>query len=111
MKGNRKQREKEVAKTKTKPPHSIGSTAPAKILNVSKKSQTIQKKPEKSAVVTQRKLISIKNENGTKSLTVSKQNTPIDVKSLNVQATKNGSLVSKSASQVESKVNKIKSPI
>lgn len=107
MKGNKKQREKEVVKTKTKPPHSISTTSTAataaKVLNVSKKSQVIQKKTTKPGIV-QSKLVSVKNENGTKSLTVSKLTASTNVKTINAAAVKRVLPVSKSAAQVEIKV-------
>lgn len=108
MRGNRKQREKELDKTKTKPPHSIGTPGSSKVLNVSKKSQVIQKKSEKSAL--QSKLISVKNENGTKSLVVSKINEPASArKALETRSVKSVSTVPKPAVKVESKVS-VKSP-
>lgn len=105
MKGNKKQREKYMAKMKTKPPHSIGTASTEKVLSVSKKSQVIQRKPEKPGT-TQSKLVWVKPENGAKTLTVSKVGTSAKAKmtETNANVTKRGSLVSKSADQVELKV-------
>lgn len=105
MKGNKKPNEKETTKTKTKSPHSIGASASTNILNVSKKSQTIKKQAEKSQPV-QSKLTSIKNENGSKSLVVSKTSTPAKIHE--IRATKSSSVVA--AAQVELKVS-VKSPM
>lgn len=93
MKANKRSCEKVSAKTNT--PHSIGSTATLKTLSVSKKSQLIQRKP-----TTQSKLISIKNENGSKSLVVSKGNTNMNTtQTPSVRITRQ-----KPVQQVESKV-------
>lgn len=109
MKSNRKQREKELDKTKTKPPHSIGVPGSSKVLNVSKRSQLIQKKPDKTA--NQSKLVAVKNENGTKSLTVSKANASTSVHRTQVtRSAKSVSTVPKPTVKVESKVS-AKSPI
>lgn len=111
MKGNKRQREKESDKTKTKPPHSIssGASVSTKVLNVSKKSQVIQKKPEKSAL--QSKLVLGKNENGTKSLTVSKVNASVSGnKTHETRSVKSNVTAPKPTSQVELKVS-AKSPV
>lgn len=109
MKGNKKQREKELDKSKTKPPHSISASVSTKVLNVSKKSQVIQKKPEKLPL--QSKLIAIKSENGTKSLTVSKVSAPGSVsKTHDTRSVKSNLAAAKPTSQVELKVS-VKSPI
>lgn len=108
MKGNKKQREKESDKSKTKPPHSISASVSTKVLNVSKKSQVIQKKPEKLPL--QSKLIAIKSENGTKSLTVSKVSAPGSVsKTHDTRSVKSNLAAAKPTSQVELKVS-VKSP-
>lgn len=99
MKGNKKQREKEAIKAKTKPPHSIGASA--KVVNVSKKSQVIQKKPEKAATL-QSKLITVKNENGSQSLLVSKAS-PVPTSSKKHETRLRSTAVAKTA-QVEPKV-------
>lgn len=66
--------------TKTSTPHSIITAAASpKTLGVSKKSLSIQMKPEKGASV-QRTLVAVKKENGTKSLLVSKTNVSISPK-------------------------------
>lgn len=109
MKSGKRQREKESDKTKTKPPHSISASVSPKVLNVSKKSQVIQKKPQKISV--QSKLISMKNENGTKSLTVTKVSAPASVnKTHDARSVKSNSTGTKPTSQVELKVS-VKSPI
>lgn len=60
--------------TKTMSPHSIITAAASpKTLGVSKKSLSFRKRTEKVASV-QRTLVAVKNENGTKSLLVSKPN-------------------------------------
>lgn len=113
MKGNKKQREKDLDKTKTKPPHSIGASVSSKVLNVSKKSQSIQKKADKQTV--QGKLIPVKNESGKKVLAISKV-TPTASTSKTRSETKliksNATVVK---SQVELKVRRkkksVKSPV
>ncbi|XP_055311473.1 zinc finger protein 449 [Sitodiplosis mosellana] len=105
MKGNKRQREKELDKTKTKPPHSISASVPTKVLNVAKKSQVIQKKPDKLKVL-QSKLVSVRNENGVKSLTVAKVSTPASVsKTHDTRSVKSISTAPKPISQVELKQN------
>ncbi|XP_031636252.1 zinc finger protein 699 [Contarinia nasturtii] len=100
MRGNKKQREKYLDKTKTKPPHSIGAPVSSRVLNVSKKSQSIQKKPEKQTV--QGKLIPVKIENEKKVLTISKVTPPPSTtKTRETKLIKSSSTVVKS--QVESK--------
>lgn len=71
--GNAK-KQRESDDTKTKPPHSIVSSAVSspKILNIAKKSQTIIRKADTPRTAVQSKLIPIKNANGTKSLVVAK---------------------------------------
>lgn len=76
MKGYKKQNEK--CQAKTNPPHSIGKTATLKTMSVLKKSHSIQRKPDDK----QSKLISVKDENGTKSLM--KLNTSVPKKMANV---------------------------
>lgn len=100
MKGNKRTNEKETTKTKTKSPHSIGASVSPKILNVSKKSQTIKKQSDKSQPV-QSKLMSVKNENGSKTLVVTKTVHEI-------RPAKSSSVVA--AAQVELKVS-VKSPM
>lgn len=104
MKTNKRQQEKVIVKTKTKPPHSIGSVS-AKMLPISKKSQVIQKQPAKSATI-QSKLVPVRNENGTKSLIVTKVEAPSSVsRSHATRQAKNSSVVLKPAAQVELKVS------
>lgn len=104
MKGNKKQREKDPLKIKTESPHSIGASTSTKVSNLSKKSQAIQKTHEKSSKV-QSKLIPIKNENGTKTLFISKASTSAKVHE--TRPSKSSSVVA--AAQVELKVS-TKSP-
>lgn len=72
MKSNKKPTENDTTKSKTKSPHSIGASV-SKVLNASKKSHTIKKHSQQSQSI-QSKLVAIKNENGSKSLVVSKSN-------------------------------------
>lgn len=84
MKDTKKQREKDESNVKTKSPHSIAtpstttstpSTPASNVLKITKKSHTIQKRPTNKTNSVQTKLMSVKNENGTKSVIVSKINT------------------------------------
>lgn len=110
MKGNKRQREKELDKSKTKSPHSISASVTTKVLNVAKKSQVIQKKPEKTVKVLQSKLVSVSNENGVKSLTVAKVNTPASAsKAFGTRSVRGISTAPKPTAQVELKVS-MKSP-
>lgn len=107
MKSSKRQREKDLDKTKTKPPHSISASGSSKILDVSKKSQVIQKKSDKPAVI-QSKLASIKNQDGKSSLVVSKMSTPstsTSNKSNDTRTVKTVVTNLKPNAQVESKVS------
>lgn len=99
MKSSGKPTQNEITKSKTKSPHSIGASG-SKILNTSKKSHTVKKQSQPSQSI-QKKLVTIKNENGGKSLVVSK------IKEHN-QTPKVSSVVA--AARVELNVS-VKSPI
>lgn len=80
MKDTRKQREKDGPDVKTKSPHSIAtppmpstssSPSASNVLKITKKSHTIQKRPTNRSNSMQTKLVSVRNENGTKSVIVS----------------------------------------
>lgn len=104
MKTSRRQREKDSDKTKTKPPHSISASG-SKLLDVSRKSQVIQKKTDKSTAI-QSKLTSVKSEDGKRSLIVSRITTPsTSSKSNDTRTAKTVSTNLKPNAQVESKVN------
>lgn len=91
--------------TKTSSPHSIITTAASpKTLGVSKKSVSIQKKPEKVASA-QRTLVAVKNENGTRSLLVSKPNVSISTKFTEAGEATETIRRQMSTLQVESKVS------
>lgn len=80
MKDTRKQREKCDTIVKTKTPHSIrapstsSSSTSSNVLKITKKSHAIQKRTVDKPSSVQTKLMSAKNENGTKSVIVSKVN-------------------------------------
>lgn len=84
MKDTRKQREKDASDVKTKSPHSIrapstsspstSSAAASNVLKITKKSLAIQKRTVDKPNSVQTKLMSVRNENGTKSVIVSKAN-------------------------------------
>lgn len=101
MKGNKKQHGKDPVKIKTVSPHSISASTSSNVTNVSKKSHSIKKPSEKSASV-QSKLVSLKNDNGTKTLVVSKASTSSKVR--DNRPSKSGSVVA-AAAQVELKVS------
>lgn len=80
MKDAKKQREKVESDVKTKSPHSIrapSTSSPStssNVLKITKKSHAIQKRTVDKSNSVQTKLMSVKNENGTKSVIVSKIN-------------------------------------
>lgn len=82
MKDTKKQREKDESGVKTKSPHSIrapSTSSPStsmagaiNVLKIRKNSHAIQKRTVDKSSSIQTKLMSVKNENGTKSVIVSK---------------------------------------
>lgn len=121
MKDTKKQREKDEPKVKTKSPHSIdlpsarstsSSATASNVIKISKKSNTIQKRSAVKSNNVQTKLVSVKNENGTKSVIVSKVSPPTTVAAASTQEIKdrNDKRAAKGdskfvATQVESKVS------
>lgn len=110
MKDTKKQREKDEPEVKTKSPHSIGSpskpstssssAAASNVIKITKKSHAIQKRTaDKKANSVQTKLMSVKNENGTRSVIVSKVST-------NSAATANAKTVATAASVILREINK-----
>lgn len=99
MKSKQKQREK--VEMKSKPANSIGASSTTKILNVSDKSQAMQRKLRNTRIV-QSTLIPLKNKNGSKSLSIAKADILISV---NTESATKKSLRRKQNLQVESKVS------
>lgn len=104
MKSTRKQRERDSQKLKTDSPHSISASTSSNVMNVSKKSQSIQKPSEKSKLV-QTKLVSLASDKG--KLAVSKASTSSRKPAHCNRSSNNSSMVA--AAQVEIKVC-VKSP-
>lgn len=102
MKSKQKQREK--LEMKSKPANSIGASSTSKILNVSDKSQAIQRKLRTSTRTVQSTLIPVKNQNESKLSSISKCETLVQV---NTESATKKSLRRKQNLQVESKVSEV----